>query len=376
MFFDFRENPYNLPSKLEGRRIRILDSTLREGEQCPGVSFTRSQSLQLAWMLDRFGVDQIEISPIVTREHEEVCQTLIRQGLRADIVAHLRALTQDIDVALKCDAKWIALYLSTSDLHLKHKLKISRGQVIERAVTVIDYAKSHGLRLRFTAEDASRTEPEFLVKFCRRISEAGADRIGITDTAGIMLPHGMYNLVKMVRDEVDTPLDVHCHNDLGFALANAMAGLYAGAEQIHTTVNGIGERAGIPSLAEVTMALVAQKAKLNVRVDMLTELSQFVSSYTRIPTPDSAPIVGRNAFRHKSGTHIAAILSNPMTYEPFPPEFVGNKRRVVFGEASGKHAAAFLLDSLGLKVTKEEAEKVAVRLKGLRRGDLFELEIE
>jgi len=367
-------NPYNPPSKLPGK-VHILDSTLREGEQAPGVSFTKSQRLQLAWMLDRFGVNMIEISPVVTHEHEEVCKTLIHEGLGADIVAHLRALQEDIDVALRCDARWIAMYLSVSDIQMMTKLKIDCEEAIERAVSAIEYAKKHGLKLRFTPEDGSRTEPEFLKKFCKSVAEAGADRISVTDTVGILHPQGMYNLVKMVREAVDVPLDVHCHNDLGFALANSMAGLEAGADQVHVTINGIGERTGIPSLAEVTMALICQGVKLKVRIDMLEELSQFVASYSGIPISDFAPIVSKNAFRHKSGTHISAILQNPATYEPFPPKLVGNTRRVVFGESSGKHAAAFLLDSLGLSITEEEAKKVAHKLKGLRRGDLFELEL-
>lgn len=164
-----------------------------------------------------------------------------------------------------------------------------------------------------------------------------------------MMPQGMYRLVK--------------------------TGVEAGADQIHVSIDGIGERVGLPSLAEATMALLLRGARLEVRTEMLCELSQFVSSYTGIPTPEFKPIVGRNAFRHKSGMHIAAILRDPRTYEPFDPKTIGQRRRVVFGECSGKHAAAFLLDSLGVRITPEEAERVARRLKVLRRGDLFELEL-
>jgi len=366
-------NPYNPHGNLP-EKVHILDSTLREGEQAPGVSFTRGQKLQLAWMLDRFGVDMIEISPIVTSVNEEVCKTMIHAGLRADIIAHLRALKEDIDVALNCDAKWIAMYLSVSDIHLNSKLKLTQDEALERALSAVEYAKKHGLRMRFTPEDGSRTEPEFLKRFCREIAKAGADRISVTDTVGVLNPRGMYNLAKMIRETVDVPLDVHCHNDMGLALANALAGLEAGADQIHVTINGLGERTGVPSLSEAVMALIAQGVKLNVRTDMLCELSQTVSSYTGIPISDSTPIIGKNAFRHKSGTHVAAILANPAAYELFPPKAVGNRRRIIFGEASGKNAVTFMLQTLGLTINKEDAKKVARRLKGLRRGDLFELE--
>ncbi|MGI0040740.1 MAG: 2-isopropylmalate synthase, partial [Nitrosopumilaceae archaeon] len=222
------------------KKIHVLDSTLREGEQHPGVTFSNKQRIQIAWMLDYFGVDQIEISPVVSSDHKEATKTIIKQGLKADIVAHVRALKEDVDVALDCDATWMATYLGMSDIHLKDKLRISREEALRRAVETVEYAKSHGLKMRFTMEDASRAEPAFLIKMCKAIEEAGVDRISIPDTVGIMRPIGMYNLVKTVRDQIKTPLDVHCHNDIGLALANAFAGCDAGADQIHTTIDGIG----------------------------------------------------------------------------------------------------------------------------------------
>ncbi|MGC9117146.1 MAG: 2-isopropylmalate synthase, partial [Conexivisphaera sp.] len=220
-------------SSLEGRRISILDSTLREGEQGAGVSFTTRQRLQIAWMLDYFGVDSIEISPVISASHFESCSEMVRAGLGAQIVAHARALKQDIDVILKCDASYGAIYHSVSDIHLKYKLKVSFEEALSRGVEAVEYAKSHGLRLRFTLEDASRTSPGRLVEYARAVEEAGADRISIPDTVGAMTPGGMYRLVRTVRDAVRVPLDVHCHNDLGLSLANALAGLEAGADQVH-----------------------------------------------------------------------------------------------------------------------------------------------
>jgi len=363
-------NAYNKKPK----KISVLDSTLREGEQHPGVSFTNKQRIQIAWMLDYFGVDQIEISPVISKDHQQATKTIIKQGLNADIVSHGRALKKDIDISLNCDASWCAAYLAISDVHLKDKLRISREEALKRAVETVEYAKSHGLKIRFTIEDGSRAEPKFLIQVCKAIEEAGVDRISLPDTVGIMRPIGMYNFVKMVRSEVDTPLDAHVHNDIGFALANAFAACDAGVDQIHTTIDGIGERTGIPSLAEVAVALTyLYKSPNDFRLDMLVDLSRLIEQYTTIKPYDSKPIVGSSAYKHKAGTHLAAILRNPAAYEPIPPRVVGNRRKIVFGELAGKTGAAYLMSLLGLEQNDDSARDVAAGLKNLRMGDLIEI---
>ena len=367
---------YNAVEK-EPKRIRILDSTLREGEQHPGVSFTIKQRIQIAWMLDYFGVDQIEISPIISNDHADATKTIIKQGLSADIVAHGRALKEDIDVSLKCDASWVAAYLGISDIHLKDKLRISRDEALNRAVKTVEYAKSHGLKIRFTVEDGCRADPQFLIKVCKAIEEAGVDRISLPDTVGVLRPIGMYNFVKRVRSEVNVPLDAHVHNDIGFALANAFAACDAGADQIHTTIDGIGERTGIPSLAETAVALAyLYKSPNDFRLDMLVDLSRLIEQYTTIKPYDSKPIVGESAYKHKAGTHLAAILRNPAAYEPIPPRTVGQTRKAVFGELAGKTGAEYLMSILGLEKNVENAKNVANGLKNLRMGDLIEVPLE
>ena len=367
---------YNAVEK-EPKRIRILDSTLREGEQHPGVSFTIKQRIQIAWMLDYFGVDQIEISPIISNDHAEATKMIIKQGLSADIVAHCRALKEDIDVSLKCDATWVAAYLGISDIHLKDKLRISRDEALNRAVKTVEYAKSHGLKIRFTVEDGCRADPQFLIKVCKAIEEAGVDRISLPDTVGVLRPTGMSNFVKTVRSEVNVPLDAHVHNDIGFALANAFAACDAGADQIHTTIDGIGERTGIPSLAETAVALAyLYKSPNDFRLDMLVDLSRLIEQYTTIKPYDSKPIVGESAYKHKAGTHLAAILRNPAAYEPIPPRTVGQTRKVVFGELAGKTGAEYLMSILGLEKNVENAKNVANGLKNLRMGDLIEVPLE
>ncbi len=373
---NFYAEEYNAVEK-EPKRIRILDSTLREGEQHPGVSFTIKQRIQIAWMLDYFGVDQIEISPIISNDHAKATKMIIKQGLSADIVAHCRALKEDIDVSLKCDATWVAAYLGISDIHLKDKLRISRDEALNRAVKTVEYAKSHGLKIRFTVEDGCRADPQFLIKVCKAIEEAGVDRISLPDTVGVLRPIGMYNFVKRVRSEVNVPLDAHVHNDIGFALANAFAACDAGADQIHTTIDGIGERTGIPSLAETAVALAyLYKSPNDFRLDMLVDLSRLIEQYTTIKPYDSKPIVGESAYKHKAGTHLAAILRNPAAYEPIPPRTVGQTRKVVFGELAGKTGAEYLMSILGLEKNVENAKNVANGLKNLRMGDLIEVPLE
>ena len=366
--------------QLISKNIRILDSTLREGEQHPGVAFTIKQRIQIAWMLDSFGVDQIEISPVVSHDHFEATKTIIKQDLRADILAHVRAIKSDVDVAIDTGATWIATYMGISDIHLSAKLRISREEAKIRALEVADYIKSHGLKSRFTMEDASRTDPKFLIEMCKEMNSRGIERISIPDTVGIMRPHGMYNLVRMVCENIDlsrSSIDVHCHNDVGLALANALAGCEAGADQIHTTIDGLGERTGIPSLAETAVALtLIYKVPNNFRLHLLRDLSRTISEYTEIPTPESKPIVGDSAYKHKAGTHLAAILRNPSAYEILEPKIVGNRRKIVFGELAGKNGAAYLLSLLGLETSKAEAEKMAKGLKELRMGDILELYLD
>jgi isopropylmalate/homocitrate/citramalate synthase len=370
---------YNESDK-DKRTIMILDSTLREGEQHPGVSFSTKQRIQIAWMLDSFGVDQIEISPVISEDHFVSTKTILKQGLRADILAHVRATKSDVDIAIGCGATWVATYMGISDIHLAAKLKITKEEAKIRALEVADYIKAHGLKARFTMEDASRTEPKFLIEMCKEMNLRGIERISIPDTVGIMRPRGMYNLVKMVYDNIDSSrssLDVHCHNDVGLALANGLAGCEAGANQIHTTIDGFGERTGIPTLAETAVALtLIYKSNNRLRLHMLKDLSRTVSQYTNLGIPESKPIVGDSAYKHKAGTHLAAILKNPSAYEILEPKLVGNRRKIVFGELAGKNGAAYLLSLLGLETDEHEAKTLARGMKDLRMGDILELYLD
>lgn len=358
-------------------KVKILDSTLREGEQAMGVSFTKRQRLQIAWMLDSFGVDSIEINPAISPAHRDSLKEMLGAGLSAQIISHGRALPEDADVGRACDAEWVAMYHSVSDIHLRSKLHVSRERALERSIAAIEYAKAHGLKLRFTLEDATRADPAYLEHFVREVDRAGADRIGIPDTIGAVTPRGMAAIITRVKSFTDKPIDLHCHNDLGLALANSLAGAEAGGDQIHVTIDGHGERVGIASLAEVALALKAlYSEERHYRYEMLSELSLLVASYTDNAVPHNKPLVGKNAYAHKAGTHVAAILQTPEAYEMVPPEVVGNKRRIVFGELSGKNGSAFLMKILGFEATPENSQKLAHGLKRLQRGDLFEMALD
>ncbi|WEU39798.1 MAG: 2-isopropylmalate synthase [Candidatus Odinarchaeum yellowstonii] len=364
---------YNKPKKLG--KITLLDTTLREGEQTPKVEFTKEDKIKIADMLNDFGVNMIELSPLISKEHIQVIKTLATRGYKSDIIAHIRALKEDIDLALQCDTKWIAMFISTSDIQLKSKLKLTRQQALEKAVEAIEYAKSHGFKIRMTAEDASRTDPDFLIQFCKAIEEAKVDRIGVPDTVGVLTPQGMKSMISAVKKHVKTPLEIHCHNDLGLALANTLAGIEAGAETPHLTVNGLGERAGITPLAEFVVALkVCYNIQLPVKMELLTPLSKLVAKASKQPIPIHAPIVGENAFKHKGGTHIAAIVKNPAAYEIIPPETIGQSRKVIFGKYSGKNAVKLLFSLLGLPNSDREIQLTLSRIK--EQGEFKDLEID
>ncbi|VVB56732.1 putative homocitrate synthase AksA [uncultured archaeon] len=359
------------------QNVLVLDSTLREGAQAPKVRFSHEQVLQIADGLNTLGVDFIEYSPIVSEKTEHVAKDLLNAGYKSNVILHGRAIQSDLDLLLKFDPQWIAIYLSTSPVHLEHKLHMGQQEAINQTQKMIEYAKSHGVKMRFTCEDASRTGLDELLQFAKVAADAGADRISITDTVGIMTPSSMFKLVGSVREALPhTGIDLHCHNDLGLALANCLAGVEAGADCIHASINGAGERAGIPKLAEVVMALqVLYGQRPEMQSTELPKLSKLFSHITSLPSDPFSPIVGENVFRHKGGTHLGAVLrTDGKAYEAFSPQALGIKRRVVVGEYSGKNVVKYLSESLGLNLSDEQIRKALIRLKE-KEGDMFEFEV-
>ena len=364
----FWEDSISLPS-----RIKIFDTTLRDGEQTPGVALTPRMKLEIARALDELGVDVIEAGyPIVSSGEEEAVKAIASEGLNAKICALSRIYQMDIDAAIRCDVDWIHIFVATSDIHLKYKLKMSREEVLRKSMDAVEYAKAHGLTVHVSAEDATRTDPEFLVRFYKAIVDAGSDSIDIPDTVGVMTPERYFNLVSKIKEVVKVPIAVHCHNDFGLATANTIAGVMAGAEIVHVTVNGIGERAGNASLEEVAAILkLLYQIPINLDLRKIFKVSRLVEKYTGIQVQKNKAIVGDNAFTHESGIHVHGILCKPETYEPISPELFGRERRVVIGKHSGSHAIAEILKKHGLMLASNEISEVLREVK--ERGDRGEV---
>ena len=351
-------------------KIRIFDTTLRDGEQTPGVSLTPDEKVIIARQLDRLGVDAIEAGMPVTSMGEVTSAKLFAQeGLKAEIYGLARMLKKDVDTVIASELTHVHLFISTSDLHLKHMLRMTREQVVQRTLETIDYAKSHGLIIEFSAMDATRTDLSYLKQVCKEVDEAGVTRINIPDTVGIMTPKTMYNLIKEVKSIVKTPISVHCHNDFGMAVANTLAGLEAGADQAQVAVNGLGERAGNAALEEVVISLnLLYKKRSNVVSELIYQTSQLVARLTGIPVQPNKAIVGENAFTHEAGIHTHGLTALPLTFEPIDPKLVGRRRKLVAGKHAGTHGIKVELDEMGLHPTTEQLLEIVVKVKKV--GDL------
>src|ERR671919_2710024 len=350
-----------------GNKIRIFDTTLRDGEQSPGVSVTPEQKVQIAIKLDQLGVDAIEAGfPIVSQGEIHAIKSIKKAGLNAEICGLARALVHDIDTVITCDLKYVHTFIATSDIHMQYKLKMSPEQVIQNAVQAVEYAKSHGLQVEFSAEDATRSDIAFLTKVFKAVGEAGADRIDIPDTVGYATPEFISFLVRTLRENISIPISLHCHNDFGLAVANSIAGINAGATCAHVTVNGLGERAGNASLEEFVMALQClYKKEHNIHTKLLYETSKSVSNIMGMAVQANKAIIGENAFGHESGIHTHGILNNPLTYEPIDPEMVGRKRWLQAGKHAGTHGIRAMLLDFGIECNNEQLHKIVERQKNL-----------
>jgi len=353
---------------LSSNRVLIFDTTLRDGEQTPGVALTPDDKLTIAKQLDRLGVDIIEAGfPITSKGEIEAIKRIAAEGLSAKLCVLARCSREDIDAALNCDVDYIHLFIATSDLHLKYKLKLTREEALNKAIESIEYAKSHGLYIEFSAEDATRTDLDYLVSFYKSIAEVGVDKVNIPDTVGVATPSSITRIVSSVGSAVGSiPISIHCHNDFGLAVANSIAAVEAGARQVHVTVNGLGERAGNAALEEVAVALkILYGYDIGVKLPLIYETSRLVSRITGVYVQPNKAIVGDNAFTHESGIHTHGILSHPLTYEPIPPELVGRRRRLVAGKHAGRHGIMKMLEEMGIKVSDDELKTIVEKVKDL-----------
>ncbi|WP_456474876.1 homocitrate synthase family protein [Candidatus Pyrohabitans sp.] len=353
--------------RLRPEQVTVYDTTLRDGEQAPGVRFTREQKVEIARMLEELGIPEVEVGfPVVSGEEREAVREISSLGLSLKTTALARVRKGDIDAVIECNTDGIILFASVSELHLKHKMRRSFEEVVELSVDAVEYAREHGLSVAFSAEDATRTELERLIQLYRAVEEAGAARVHIPDTAGVATPQAIEVLVGEIKAHLSqgTRLCVHCHNDFGLAVANAIQGIIAGADVAAATVNGIGERAGNASLEELAVALrVLYDLDLKLNLSVLTQLSRLVERYSGIRVQPHKPLVGKNAFAHESGIHVAAVLENPLTYEPFLPEVIGQRRRLVLGKHSGTRAVAAVLRAKGITPSRDEVSAVLRKVK-------------
>ena len=278
-----------------------------------------------------------------------------------------RGVISDIDAVLKTGAVGVHLVIPSSDLHLKYKLKKTREEILEITADTTQYAKDHGLAVELSAEDATRSDLDFLTRMFKAGVAAGADRLCPCDTVGVLIPERTSELFSELKKRFrNVPLSVHCHDDFGLAVANSIIALKSGADQAHVTMNGLGERAGNASLEEVAVALkVSYNVNLAIKMELLYETSRLVSRITEFPLQPNKAIVGENAFVHESGMHTHGILANPLTYEPFPPELIGRTRRIASGKHSGSHGINASLNEMGLEPNSEQLKEIFLRVKTL-----------
>jgi len=362
------------------KNIKIDDTTLRDGEQTAGVVFANEEKIHIAKLLDKVGVHQIEAGiPTMGGDEKASIKKIASLGLNCSILGWNRAVKSDIDASLECGVDSVAISISSSDIHIEHKLKKSREWVLESVKTSVDHAKSYNLYVSVNAEDASRSDMEFLLQFARTAKEAGADRLRYCDTLGILDPFETFMRVKTIIDIIGIDIEMHTHNDFGMAIANAIAGIKAGATYVNTTVNGLGERAGNASFEELVMALKhLENVDLGFNTTLFKELSEYVATASNRFIPTWKPVVGANMFLYESDSRAFNTLKRPETYELYGPEEVGLERNIVLGKYSGTSSVTEKLKDLGYKLNKKQAQDMAeiIRNKSVAlKRSMFDSEI-
>lgn len=372
--------------------VVIFDTTLRDGEQSPGASMNIAEKLRLARQLEKLGVDVMEAGFPASSQGDFESVQMIAQKIRdVQVTALARTSKEDIDRAWEAVREAanprIHTFIATSDIHLKHKLKMDRDQVVREAVDAVRYAKGFTDNVEFSTEDGTRSDRDYLCRIFEAVIEAGATTVNLPDTVGYTVPEEYARLITYVRQH--TPnihkavISAHCHNDLGLATANTLAGIKAGARQAEVTINGIGERAGNTSLEEVVMTLSTRKDLMGLSTGInATEIhptSRLVSMITGIVVQPNKAIVGANAFAHEAGIHQDGVLKNPMTYEIMTPETIGlSSNKLVMGKHSGRHAFRKRLEELGYELDGEELDRLFKKFKQLadKRKEILDEDIE
>jgi len=375
-----------------GNRVYIFDTTLRDGEQSPGATMNIEEKVLVARQLEKLGVDVIEAGFPISSEGDFAAVKRIAEEVRGCQVAGLaRTKKADIDRAWEAvkggEDPRLHVFIATSDIHLKHKLKMDREAVYAEMQEAVRYCRKYTRNVEFSCEDATRTDPEFLVRMAAGAVAAGAAVLNLPDTVGYTMPREMEEIIAKVMREVpgiaDVIVSVHCHDDLGLAVANSLAGVIAGARQVECTVNGIGERAGNASLEEIAMAIKTRGEALGlmtgIHAEQIYPASRLLRKITGIMVPPNKAIVGRNAFQHESGIHQDGVLKNKLTYEIMTPESVGLPgNKLVMGKHSGRHAFQTRMEELGFELSDEQLEKAFRRFKALadKKKEIFDEDLE
>jgi len=376
-----------------GKRIKIFDTTLRDGEQTPGVNLNIQEKLEIARQLVRLGVDVIEAGFAIASPGDFLAVKSVAENIKGATIASLcRAVEQDIDRAWEAvrnaEAPRIHTFIATSDIHMKYKLKMTEEEVLDRAVAMVKYSKKYCSDVEFSAEDASRTRTEFLYRILEAVIKAGATVVNIPDTVGYASPEEFGRLIKGIRENVPNidkvEISVHCHNDLGLAVANSLEAMRNGATQLECTINGLGERAGNASLEEIIMGITTRKDFYgdiihNIDTKQIYRTSRLVSRLAGIKVQPNKAIVGTNAFTHESGIHQHGVLSEKSTYEIMTPESIGlSQNRMVLGKHSGRHAFTERLNEMGYNLTPDEITRAFEKFKDLadKKKTVTDMDIE
>ena len=347
----------------------VCDTTLRDGEQVAGIRYTPEQKVNIAKKLNDVGIDAIDAGFAATSVEERAAiKAICDLKLDMRIMSMCRVVKADVDAAIECGVDGVILFMPSSDIHIAAKfdgdITSNRNRLLQNSIDMIKYAKDKGLFVEFGVEDGTRTDRQVLLELFSRAEEVGADALGTTDTIGCLSPENTYKYIKYLVDNLNTPIGVHCHNDLGLATANTIAGLLAGGGYCSPTVNGYGERAGNAALEEVLVALnVLYNQDLKYDLKELNGLSKMVQDYSGINTSIFKPIVGDNVFSHESGIHIHGMLKDSKTYEVYTPELVGRNRRLVMGKHAGKHLIRHILLENGFDVQEEIADALWKQMK-------------
>ena len=349
------------------KSIKIVDTTLRDGEQTAGVVFANHEKIAISQMLSDLGINQIEVGiPATGGDEKEVIKSICKRNLKSSIMAWNRAVISDIENSIDCGVDSVAISISVSDIHIQNKLKTSREWVLENMVKSVEYAKRNGLYVSVNGEDASRANDDFLIEFIEVAKQAGADRFRYCDTVGIMDPFSIKDKISKIYNKTKFDIEMHTHNDFGLATANAIAGIIGGANYVGVTVNGLGERAGNAALEEVLMALkYIHGYDINIDTTKFKDLSEYVSSASGRDLPAWKAIVGSNMFKHESGIHADGALKNPTNYEAFDPKEVGLERQIVIGKHSGKAAIVNKFKEYDINLNDEDASIMLESVRAL-----------